>query len=314
VNRSCVAVGLLTVAWLAQGCAGSPGVQVEERTGRLPAGSVARIGPDAISVEQVALAASVQHATASETVRAQVRDALFAQGARARGLHDTPGTRAALRALLGRGALERIHAEAAATPPTDAELADVTALHFVELDRPEAFRVVHAVVLFPANADAASRSHARAVAERVAKAVASAATADAFRLGAQSVESEGLERRVEELAPVAEDGRVVDVQNPAVRGRLVPEFARAAARLRTPGQKSGIVETPYGYHVLMLLERTPALQVPLDERRTRLKAEMASRRAKTRVDELIGRLRAERPPAVVRSADTLIATLWAEPR
>jgi peptidyl-prolyl cis-trans isomerase SurA len=39
------------------------------------------------------------------------------------------------------------------------------------------------------------------------------------------------------------------------RGELVPEFASAAFRLKTPGEVSDVIESDYGYHIIQLIER-----------------------------------------------------------
>jgi peptidyl-prolyl cis-trans isomerase C len=269
---------------------------------------------ESISIDEVTASASAQRIVATEAARGQIRDTLFALGARARGLDDTPAVRVAVRAELGRAVLEALRDEAAKRPPTDAEVAEATAVHYVELDRPAAFRVIHTALLLPRNADPATRALARTAAEQVSRAVASATTPDAFRSAASSVPHEGLECKTEELAPIAEDGRKVDLRNPAARGSVVPEFARAAARLQSEGQKSGVIETSYGYHVMMLIERIPALVVPLEERRARLAPEIIAHRAQDGTDALVRELRAQAPPSIERSADTRIRTLADGPR
>jgi hypothetical protein len=306
--------GLLLLAPTACGCRAPPAPPAREHTATLPAGLAARVGPESISIDEVTVSALAQGVTAADVLRGQVRDTIFALGARSHRLDDTPAVRAAVRAELGRALLEVVRAEAASEPPTDAEVSKATELHFVELDRPAAFRVIHTVALLANAADPATRARARAVAEQVAKAVASATTADAFRSAAAAVSHEGIEIKTEELAPMAEDGRVVDLRNPTARGSFVPEFARAAARLQSEGQKSGVIETPYGYHVMLLLERIPPFFVPLEERRSRLAPEIMAHRAQDRMDARVRQLRAELPPSIERSADTLIRALANGPR
>jgi hypothetical protein len=153
---------------------------------------------------------------------------VLANGALRDHLDEHPTTRAALRGALARAALEALKAEAAQTEPTDAEVAEATARHFVAFDRPEAFRVIHAVVRVPDTADPALKSRAKALAESITERVAGANDEAEFRSAAESVDKGGLEVVIESLRPVAADGRIVDVDHPGGGETLVLPFARAA--------------------------------------------------------------------------------------
>ena len=55
-----------------------------------------------------------------------------------------------------------------------------------------------------------------------------------------------------------------------VESEADPVFARAVAALKTPGELSDVVETPYGYHIIRLEERREAGKRQFDELREQL--------------------------------------------
>jgi len=279
-------------------------------TSTLPAGIVSRSGALSISAQTVASVATALQITPRDALEREIRDAVFANGALARGLDQSSLVGAALRGTLARAVLETIKQEASETEPSDAEIAEVTARHFVELDRPEAFRVIHTVVKVPDKADNAVKLRARAVATRLAERVAMTTDEAEFRRLAESIgDRDGLEVVVETLKPVAADGRVIDVDRPSDQQTFVLPFARAASRLTQPGQKSGVVATEFGFHAMMLLERIPAHVVPLDERRLLLRDEILTDRAWRLKKELLKRLQSNVATTVERSAEGLLATV-----
>ena len=64
------------------------------------------------------------------------------------------------------------------------------------------------------------------------------------------------------------------------RGRMVPEFERAAFALK-PGEISPVVKTQFGYHIIMMVERKAERVKPFDEVRADLRASLATARADT---------------------------------
>jgi peptidyl-prolyl cis-trans isomerase C len=278
----------------------------------LPPGVVARVGSFDVLPEHIAQIVLAQHVSAKEACNMEIRDALFASGALVRRVSDTPAVAAALRGRLARALLSKIAQEAATRDPTDDEVRAATARHFVELDRPEAFRVIHAVVRVASNADAGTNARAREMAERIKRAVSHVKDPAEFRSRVEAIKEDGLQLTVEELKPVAADGRVIDLEDPrpaAQTGRYAAPFAAAAARLAQPGDQSDPVETEFGWHVLMLVERQAAHTVPFEERRRMLRDEILSGRTRQIVEELRGELRNRHKPVIERSANALLVDL-----
>lgn len=73
------------------------------------------------------------------------------------------------------------------------------------------------------------------------------------------------------------------------KGEMVPAFEDAAFKLK-PGEISDIIETPYGFHIIKVLEKKPAHVVPLEDEKQDitdfLKDKKAGDLAKTFVDTL----------------------------
>jgi len=268
------------------------------------------VGPIAIGADTVGAVAAAQRIGPREALERVIRDTVFAQGAEDLGLDRTPEAEAAVRGALGRAVLEALKKDASRDDPNDAEVAEATARHFVELDRPEAFRVVQVVVQVSEKADTAKKARARALAERFADRISTATGEADFRALAESVSDRGdFEVEIQSLKPVAADGRVVDVEHPLGNETYVPAFARAASRLTQPGQKSGVFATAFGFHAIMLLERMAAHSVPLDERRRLLRDEIATERAKQQKKERIDLIRSTLSTSVERSADALLSAV-----
>lgn len=291
----------------------------------LESGVPARVGAALVHADQVARIAAAQGVSPAEARDLAIRDALFAEEARARGLDADRRVELAEAAMLARFLVRDIAAAAEARGPvTDAELDAVTARHWTQLDCPEAARTVHAVVMLEKDAPPDARAAASALAEAIRGAVAEVAdtaagtepqrdprgpedpAVTAFRRAATAVPKGDRDVRVEALPSVVADGRVVSEGG----GRFDEAFARAALKLERRGDVSPVIETRFGFHVLLLLERIPAQTYPREERRAMVREEVMSTRARVEKDRLLGRLR---PSVVIQpDADALLALVPVE--
>ncbi|MBK6614407.1 peptidylprolyl isomerase [Ottowia sp.] len=60
-------------------------------------------------------------------------------------------------------------------------------------------------------------------------------------------------------------------------GRMAPAFEKAAFALKKPGELSELVKTPFGYHIIQLVERKPARTVPFEEVLPKLREELRTK-------------------------------------
>ena len=301
-------VGVLILSAVAGGCDQAP---PPHALGPLPAGAVARVGGKVITAAEVTRIAAAQGVGAARATEIAVRDARLAREAEARGLADTPGVRADVDAELARRFMRRMVADVRAAPPTEEELAAAASRKWLDVDRPEGFRVVHAAVRFdPAKDDDAKKARAQVVAEAIRAAVVPVAAeapsmpvlqgvpatspriapqddpdtlSGVFRRVASVVPHEGVDVVVEPLPPVAADGRLLVAGGDA----LDMDFVRAVVALPARGALSPVTPTPFGFHVILLLERTPPVVLTGEARRARLFADVVNDRARAADKKLL---------------------------
>ncbi len=297
-------VGFALLFALAAACSGDKPPPAPIR-GALASGVAATVGPDAVSVQTVERIAQAQHIAPSEARHRAVEDALFALGARAR-FRNTGRVTSAENAVLARRLLEQLKSQAQAQgPASDAEIARLTERHWYDLDRPESVRTTHAVVLVNKPADDAP---AKALAERILAAVDGVHDAAAFKKSVEALPTGGLQVKVQNLPPVAADGRVVPDEEPppgAKPRQFDRTFAQAANAISSVGEHSPVIHTRFGYHVILLDERLPPKRVPLEQRKKELAAEVIDARAHAAEQKLLEQLRASTPIQVVRAFDDL---------
>jgi len=231
----------------------------------LRGGDVASVGAVSIPASLVADVARVSQISAPAAVEKLVEDALAAQEARALGMDRAGALSWPLTVTLARRIPRRLTEQALSLGlPTDEELATLT--------------VAHALVL---RTPGVPEERAHAMAEALRHAVSGAHTADEFEALAKAFPHPGTQVVVERLRGIGADGRAPN------GAEYDPTFVAAAFALRTVGETSFIVETPFGLHTIYLVGRSPADSGSIEERRTRLADAVVQIRVRIRTDALL---------------------------
>lgn len=284
-------------------CSRAPEAMPRSQHGKLPDGVVASVGAEQVSRDTALRIAHAEGVTLAAARDRAVTDAVFATAARDT-FRGRPLVPVLERAALARAILDRMKADVLASgPPTDAEIAALTELRWVELDRPASARTTHAVAEVKTPSDDAK---ARAVAEAIYAAVRNVKDPDEFIRLAQAIPTDGIEVRAERLPAVTADGRAFDPDRPnaGADSRFDPDFAKAATAL-APGEVSGPTKSAFGYHVILSEARFPEVRVSLEDRRALLQDEVLKARAERAKQELLTRLVAATTIQISRASDDL---------
>ncbi|MBX3184682.1 MAG: peptidyl-prolyl cis-trans isomerase [Polyangiaceae bacterium] len=297
----------LALVSLCLGCAGSQTEAPEARRGVLPAGAVAEVEGELITAEHVAQVVRAQGVTPTEARELAVSDALF--GLHARRELSPAAIRVVERAERARAFYRQLQIEVDRQgPATEAELARASAEHWLRVDRPVSSRTSHAVVRL---LKGVSEAQAREVADRILEAVRGSEDAEAFERRAKEVATDGLDVRVEALPAVTVDGRVIDLERPAPPDmRFDLAFSQAANTITEVGQLSPVTRTPFGFHVIYLVERLPAVQLSVEEKRVALADVIQEHRVRQAEQAVLSRGSAVE---VSRAAESLTAELQRTP-
>ncbi len=163
------------------------------------------------------------------------------------------------------------------TPPSDQ---DIAAFYEKSKDRFKEGETVHAshiLIKAAQNADEATKKKAREQADALLAQIKGGA--DFAALAKQSSQDPGSAVRGGDLGFFG-------------KGAMPPPFENAAFALNI-GEMSGVVETPFGFHIIKVTEKKPARTVPLQEVSAQIKQYLIQQQREQQANALVGQLRAK---------------------
>ena len=168
-------------------------------------------------------------------------------------------------------------ADEARVQATDQEAMTFYESHPAVFDTGERVRASHILVRVPEGTAAARKEELRKKADALLGRVRSGE--DFATLARKSSEDPGSASKGGDLGPFG-------------RGQMVPAFEQAAFSLK-PGEVSGVVESPFGFHIIKVSEKTPPRKVSFPEVKERLKQEMVQQKRQQAQQSFLNSLRAK---------------------
>ncbi len=299
-----------------------------------PGGVVAlSVASERVTSSSIALIADKQGVSVTEATQMAIFDASLAAAAR-RDL-DPAVIRALTKTVLARAAIfddwQRMRDE----PVTLAELEEATQIFWLDYALPEGRRSGHAVVQVkpedPPEVHEAARAMANRILEAVTQPVADSKRRPKPRVSRESRFAPGAFKQdpllraflgaakalqkstsfkivAEELPAVGRDSRQI-AQGVATGASLDPAFTAAVWKLAERGQLSGVVRSSFGYHVIVLLEVTPANFVDEQQREEALRQRILSVRGKRSHRTLLEKLDASTKVELVPNHAALLGQI-----
>ena len=168
-------------------------------------------------------------------------------------------------------------ADEAHVQATDQEAQAFYESHPAVFDAGERVRASHILVRVPEGTAAARKEELRKKAEALLGRVRGGE--DFAALAKKSSEDPGSAAKAGELPAFG-------------RGQMVPAFEKAAFALK-PGEVSGIVESPFGFHIIKVSEKIPARKAAFPEVKEQLKQQMVQQKRQQAQQSFLNSLRAK---------------------
>jgi peptidyl-prolyl cis-trans isomerase C len=160
----------------------------------------------------------------------------------------------------------------------DKDIADFYGKNPERFKQGEAVHVDHILIRVPENANAATKNKAKAQATALLKQVQQGG--DFAALAKKNSQDPG---------SAAQGGDLGFVE----RGQTVPAFEQAAFGLAKPGQVSGVVESNFGFHIIKMVERRAARDLPLTEVSEQIKQFLSQQQQEEKSQAFIEQLKAK---------------------
>jgi peptidyl-prolyl cis-trans isomerase C len=160
---------------------------------------------------------------------------------------------------------------------TDADITDFYVKNPEKFQEPEAVRASHILIRTPDAADEAQKKKAKAEATAVLAELKKGG--DFAALAKQHSQDAGSAANGGDLGFVP-------------RGQTVPVFEQAAFALK-PGQLSGVVESPFGYHIIKVIAHRDARTVPLQEVKPQVQEFLTQQQMQQKTEVFVTKLKAK---------------------
>ena len=147
-----------------------------------------------------------------------------------------------------------------------------------QIAQPERVHLRHILIGAKPNAPAAEKEQARKKAEDLLKRIQGGE--DFAKLAQENSDDPGSKPRGGDLSWMT-------------RGQTEPTFEAAAFALKNPNELSSVVESPFGYHIIQLLERQDASTLPYEQVKERLQGMLKNQQTQQQVEARVRDLRAK---------------------